>query len=179
MGKLFNNPSEPFYQSCIPLYLDAIAEEEYCRFAQAHFQNAGKILPKACFSSVYDRFEGHTWYVQTILNRLFEVCAKDGSVTELDVNEAVNYILDVSSVYFQEMLKSYSVKQKMLLIAIAKEGTVEGITGNAFIKKHALTSASSVQGAAKALLENEVIVRESSGYHISNRFFSLWLAKCY
>ena len=35
---------------------------------------------------------------------------------------------------FQEMLRSYSAKQKLLLIAIAKEGKVEGITGNAFKK---------------------------------------------
>lgn len=179
MGTLFNNPSEPFYQSCIPLYLNAIAEKEYCRFAQSHFQNADKTLPEACFSAVYQRFEGHTWYVQTILNRLFEICAKDSSITETDVEEAVNYILDVNTITFQEMLKSYSVKQKMLLIAIAKEGIVDGITGSAFIKKHALPSASSVQGAAKALLEIEVIIRESNGYQISNRFFSLWLARSY
>lgn len=179
MGKLFNNPSEPFYQSCIPLYLDVIGKEQYCSFAQTHFQNAGKNLPDESFFSIYERFEGHTWYVQTILNRLFEVCGMNCSVSKENVNEAVDYILDVNTETFQEMLRSYSAKQKLLLIAIAKEGKVEGITGNAFIKKHALTSASSVQGAANKLLEDEVIIRESNGYRISNRFFSLWLDRRY
>lgn len=179
MGKLFNNPSEPFYQSCTPLYLDVINENVYRGFAQAHFLSCGKRLSDDCFSVVYRRFEGHTWYVQTVLNRLFEVCEKDGCIAEDDVNEAVSYVLDVNNMTFKEMLNTYSVKQKALLIAIAKEGIVEGITNTSFIKKHALSSASSVQGAAKALVENEVILRESSGYRISNRFFSLWLSRRY
>lgn len=179
MNKLFNNPSEPFYQSCTPLYLDAIDEEAYRQFAQTHFMDAEKKIPDACFSTVYGRFHGHTWYVQTILNRLFEICKKDGSITETDVNEAVNYILDVNNQTFLEMLNTYSTKQKALLIAVAKEGVVEGITGNSFIKKHNLSSASSVQGAAKVLMENEILLREDKSYRISNYFFSFWLARRY
>lgn len=179
MGQLFNSPSEPFYMSCTPLYLEAIKRDEYSRFASTHFSRAGKHLPEECFTAIYDLFEGHTWYVQTVLNRLFEMTETGATVTEQDKAMAIGYILDINDMTFMEMLRTMSARQKELLIAIAKEGKVEGITSAQFVKKHSLASASAVQGAAKPLLENETLAREDGRYHISNRFFSLWLARRY
>lgn len=28
-------------------------------------------LPRELFDSVYDKFDGHTWYIQNVLNRLY------------------------------------------------------------------------------------------------------------
>ena len=71
MEKLFNNPSEPFYMSCSPLYLDAIDYENYLDFSEKHFIDAGKRLAEDCFKRVYELFEGHTWYVQRLMNELY------------------------------------------------------------------------------------------------------------
>lgn len=179
MGKLFNTPSEPFFMSCSPLYLDAIDRLKYKDFAKNHFSAAGKDITDGCFDDVYDRFDGHTWYVQNILNRLFETTATGAVADSAEVDIAVDYILDVYNRTFLEMLSTASERQKMLLIAVAKSGEVDGLTGVEFISKYSLRSASSVQGAAKPLLENETLVRENGRYHISNRFFSLWLARRY
>ena len=51
--------------------------------------------------------------------------------------------------YFREILSNIPEKQKALLYAIAGEGEEERITSSDFIKRHGLTSASSVQSAAK------------------------------
>lgn len=179
MGKLFNTPSEPFFMSCSPLYLDVIDRLMYRDFAKNHFAVAGKAITEKCFDEAYDRFGGHTWYVQNVLNRLFETTAIGSSADSADVDIAVNYILDVYNRTFMEMLATVSERQKMLLIAIAKSGEVDGLTGVDFISKYSLRSASSVQGAAKPLLENETLVKENGRYHISNRFFSLWLSRRY
>ena len=64
MEKLFNNPSEPFYMSCSPLYLDAIQYENYLAFARHHFEAAGKSLQEESFKQVYELFDGHTWFVR-------------------------------------------------------------------------------------------------------------------
>lgn len=179
MGQLFNSPSEPFYMSCTPLYLGAIAAEEYCKFACSHFIASGKSLSEECFMRVYQMFEGHTWYIQYVLNRLFETCQTGQAVTEDKIAEAVDYILDINSMLFEEMFRSLSIRQRELLVAVAKEGSVAMITSSIFIRDYGLASASAVQGALKPLIENETIVNEDGKYHISNRFFSLWLARRY
>lgn len=179
MGKLFNSPSEPFFMSCTPLYVEAIDRSEYKKFADRHFQNAGKRVDDECFDYVYDIFEGHTWYVQYVLNRLFEETDSGGCSAMADAVRAINYILDIYHRTFQEMMLHFSDKQKALLIAIAKEGKVSGLLGMKFISEHGLGSASSVQGAARPLLADETIVREDGQYRISNRFFSMWLDRRY
>lgn len=67
------------------------------------------------------------------------------------------YNLFKGHTYFREILSNIPEKQKALLYAIAGEGEAERITSSDFIKRHGLTSASSVQSAAKKLLEKDII----------------------
>jgi len=177
MDRLFNNPSEPFFMSCSPVPLEAIDKIKYGTFAMKHFSNAGKSLKEECFYAIYDRFEGHTWYVQYVLNRLYEMTPEGESVEMEMIGQALEHILGVFNVTFQNMLCRYSDRQRSLLLAVAKEGKVTGILSAKFINSHRLGSSSSVQAALKALLQDESIVRNADVYQVGNRFFSLWLAK--
>lgn len=178
MEKLFNSPSEPFYQSCCPLYLGVIDKEEYYNFASKHFANDGRTISKECFDLIYNTFEGHTWYVQRILNELYAQI-KSSPITTDDVVYVLDYVTRLSARGFEEQFHSFSYNQKQLLIAIAKEGKANGITSMSFIKRHSLKSPSTVQSAAKALYDNEVITKEDDAYLIYNRLFALWIRKKY
>lgn len=178
MEKLFNSPSEPFYQSCCPLYLGVIDKDEYYNFASKHFANDGRTIPKECFDLIYNTFEGHTWYVQRILNELYAQI-KSSPITTDDVVYVLDYVTRLSARGFEEQIHSFSYNQKQLLIAIAKEGKASGITSMSFIKRHSLKSPSTVQSAAKALYDNEVITKEDDAYLIYNRLFALWIRKKY
>ena len=68
-------------------------------------------------------------------------------------------------------------RQKELLYAIAKEGKAEKITSGAFIKKHVLLSASSVQAAMKKLLVLDLITLGNGCYTIPDHFLALYLRK--
>lgn len=177
MGKLFNTPSEPFFMSCSQVPLEAIDKDKYRAFATGHFKASGKSLSEDCFDAVYDRFEGHTWYVQYVLNRLYEMTPNGGIADVLMIGQALEHILGVFNVTFQNLLLTYSDKQRGLLRAVAKERKVQGILSGQFVNMHRLGSPSSVQGALNPLLEDETIVREGDVYHIGNLFFSLWLAR--
>lgn len=178
MEKLFNSPSEPFYQSCCPLYLGVIDKDEYYNFASKHFANDGRTIPKECFDLIYNTFEGHTWYVQRILNELYAQI-KSSPITTDDVVYVLDYVTRLSARGIEEQFHSFSYNQKQLLIAIAKEGKANGITSMSFIKRHSLKSPSTVQSAAKALYDNEVITKEDDAYLIYNRLFALWIRKKY
>jgi len=179
MGHLFNTPSEPFFMSCTPLYLDAIALDKYTDFVSKHFEDNGKKIEKKCIETVYSLFDGHTWYMQYVFNRIFEITDAGQSANLQSIETALSNILDIFGHVFQEMLLRVSEKQKALLIAVAKENKVKNITGSQFISTYNLKTASAIQGALRPLIENETITKEVDCYRITNRFFSIWIAKRY
>ena len=179
MEKLFNNPSEPFYMSCSPLYLDAIQYDRYLAFARQHFDAAGKSLQEESFKQVYELFDGHTWYVQRLMNELF-AWTKPGEVADAQMAaDALTFVIKTYARTFQEQMSSYSEAQKQLLIAIAKDGKAEQVTSVAFCKKHSMKSPSTVQSALRVLHDKGIVRKDGNSYSVTNRLLGIWLAKEY
>ena len=179
MEKLFNNPSEPFYMSCSPLYLEAIPYDSYLSFANHHFEAAGKKIREDCFKSVYDLFEGHTWYVQRILNELYAWTNKGDEATEQLMREVLTYVINTYARTFQEQISVVPEAQKQLMIAIAKEENAEQVTSIAFCKKHSMKSPSTVQSALRVLHDKGTVSRKGNTYSITNRLLRIWLVREY
>jgi uncharacterized protein len=72
MSEIFLSAKRPFYQSTQIMTLDVVNKDRYEQFAINHFQKSRFSITSDCFDFIYTRFEGHTWYVQAILNRLYE-----------------------------------------------------------------------------------------------------------
>jgi hypothetical protein len=179
MEKIFNNPSEPFYLSCSLLYLDAIKHESYLPFAKGHFENAGKSIEDACLDGVYSLFEGHTWYVQRLLNELYAWTAPGETATAEMLPDVVTYVVKTYARTFQEQMSNMPEAQKKLLIAVAKEGKAEQVTSIAFCKKHAIKSPSTVQSALRVLHEKGVLRKEGDSYSVANRLLEIWVKREY
>lgn len=179
MEKLFNNPSEPFYMSCSPLYLDAIPYDSYLAFAKQHFENAGKILQEDCFKQVYELFEGHTWYVQRLMNELY-AWTMPGKVADVQMlSDALSFVIKTYARTFQEQISIYPEAQKQLLIAIAKERKAEHVTSVAFCKRHSLKSPSTVQSALRVLHDKGTVRKDGNTYSVTNRLFGIWITTEY
>ena len=58
---------------------------------------------------------------------------------------------------------------------VAAEGRATQITSGAFIRRHHLKSASSVQAASKKLLEYHLLSTEKGAYYIDDQLMRLWL----
>ena len=179
MSELFNSPSEPFFMSCSPIYLEPIDKEKYVDFVSGHFSASGKSITRGCIEHVYERFDGHTWFMQYVFNRMFDMTDTDNPATLAMVESAIDYIIALFSPMFQELFMRMSEKQRTLLIALSKAGCVDAPTGEAFISRYSLKSASAVQGAMRPLLKDETISFYNGIYFITNRFFSIWLAERY
>ena len=179
MEKLFNNPSEPFYMSCSPLYLDAIQYENYLAFARHHFEAAGKSLQEESFKQVYELFDGHTWYVQRLMNEMF-AWTNPGEVADAQMaSDALTFVIKTYARTFQEQMSSYPEAQKQLLIAIAKDGQAQQVTSVAFCKKHSMKSPSTVQSALRVLHDKGIVRKDGNSYSVTNRLLGIWLAKEY
>jgi len=86
MQEMFVSAKRPFYQSTQLMVLREIDEESYYRFARNFFELRGQELDKSVFHWIYTRFEGHTWYMQAMLNRLYE---RNESVVDITQAEQV------------------------------------------------------------------------------------------
>jgi DNA-binding transcriptional ArsR family regulator len=175
MNEIFLSAKRPFYQSTQIMSLDAVNQDKYYPFAAGHFQKNGFILTQECFEYIYTKFEGHTWYVQAILNRLYEY--RKNIDTLETVYYAVQEMLEENTYSYQELLNAYSDVQVNLLRAIAKEKLVKQINSGDFISKYRLKNSSSVSRALKKLTENELVYKSGKGYIVYDRFLGLWLEK--
>lgn len=174
LQEMFLSPKRPFYQSTAGRTIGTIDQDAYYEFASRFFKNQERELSVVIFNDLYQLFEGHTWYIQMILNRLY---SKRSRAIESDlVHECISDIINENEYYYQQLLRAYPKGQAKLLKAIAKEKKVKEITSGVFISKYSLTATSSVKTALTRLLDDEVVYRSADGYMIYDRFFGEWLA---
>ena len=173
MTEMFGSPQRPFFQSTEMMGLDPLDREVYYQFANQFFEKKRGSLDQVAFNYLYDCFEGHTWYIQSVLNRLYENCVHVKSIN--DVNREIVHLVESKSPQYESMAQFLSSNQFNLLKAIASEGIVDKPTGGKFIRHHNLTSASVVQSSLRGLLEKEIVYRTRRGYIIYDRFMSIWL----
>lgn len=175
MGEMFQSPARPFYQSTTNMPLRAIPLEKYLPFAERHFHQADKYIAPEAIRLVYDKFEGTTWYLQKVMNELWRRTSVGKPCLLSDVEPAITHIIQSNSDTYQDLLYQLTTRQKELLYAICREGKATQITGSAFIKKYRLTSASSTQKAAEALLRQHIITHDKGSYEVYDKFFALWM----
>ena len=177
LGEMFLSPKRPFYQSTSEITIGIIDEDAYYRFAESFFKGQGRSLSKEVFHNLYTAYEGYTWYIQMILNRMY---AKTGRVIDSTLlQECMLEILQENEFYYQHLLQVYTKGQVKLIKAIAKEKKVKEITAGGFITKYGLTATSSVKSALSRMLEEEIVYRSPDGYMVYDRFFGQWLEATY
>lgn len=172
MQEMFHSAKRPFYQSTQTQVIDRIEKEVYYRFASGFFAKQGRELEEQTFGYLYDAFDGHTWYIQTLLNRLYSYSEKpDVRMVDYAIGEAV-----AESTYtYENLLAAYPASNVRLLKAIAKAGCVGEINSGDFIAEYKLRAASSVNSALKKLIDKEMVYKTADGYIVYDRFLAIWL----
>lgn len=176
MQQMFLSSKHPFHRSADMLELKEIAREVYIPFVVKNFKEFGKSITEEIVGAVYDFFRGHTFYIQKTFNESFADTPEGGSCTMEIVRTAITALIDSYDTIFREILSNIPEKQKELLYAIALDGEASAITSAAFIRKHSLSSASSVQSAVKKLLEKDLITENGKIYAVSDKFLGIWIS---
>ena len=177
LAEMFSSPARPFYASTSTLGLECINLSKYDEFAKAHFEKAGKHLESGVVETIYNRFEGVTWYIQKVLNYLFADTAKGETCKMEMIDVAVDEIVKDNGSMYADLLYQLTAKQKELLMAINKEGKAKAITGSKFIKAHHLSAASSVQTTIKSLMDKQLVTSHLGIYEVYDKFFGIWLSR--
>lgn len=175
MADMFNSPKRPFYQSTEFMNLQPIPEDAYYKFARRFFEAKRGFLSQEVFHDIYQRFSGYTWYIQLMMNRLYE---GNKRITQLQqANDAILAVLATLTPQYEMLMTLLTTNQINLLKAIAKEGRVEQPQSNEFIKRNNLPSPSSVKAALDVLVEKELVYTQPDGYIVYDRLLNLWLQR--
>ena len=173
MGEMFTSPRHPFYQSTDIMSLDVIPLNAYSSFVEHFFRKSGRGFSVDAFRALYDRFDGVTWYLQSVLNRIW---GEGGALeSKNDVNAAVSSLVEDRALTFHDLFAAQSEVGKKLLRAIAREGKVRELTAGEFISRHSLTAPSSVRTALPVLENLDLVYRSSGGYMVYDYLFAEYL----
>lgn len=173
LENMFLSADKPFYRSSEVLYLGRIEADIYGKFIKDNFKSKATIIEDEQLSRIFEWTRLHTWYVQYVCNKLFDLDEK--KITEISVNKIFLEILsdfEPEYINYRNLLPSHQFR---LLIAFASEESTEKPTAGSFIRKYDLTSPSSVTTSLKALMEKEMIVNENGEWMVYDVFFSRWL----
>ena len=179
MQEMFTSAARPFYHSADMLELKAIVPKIYIPFFAGHFEKRNRRIASDDIERVYNLFKGHTYYVQKTFNEAFADTPEGEECTLETIRAAIDNMVASNDTIFREILSNIPEKQKELLYAIAKEGEAERITSAAFIKRHSLASASSVQSAMKKLLEKDIITEINKVFSVTDKLFAMWMNRLY
>lgn len=173
MTEMFASAKRPFYNSTQTLPLERIDPELYFPFARRHMADAGIELTRDVFDLIYTMFDGVTWNVQVMLNRLYE----RRQAERTDVQTVVSELLQEKSWEYAALLKSLPAGVVRLLKAVARARCVKEPTSAAFLSENALRGASSVRLSARKALEDELLYASDEGLVVYDRLFAIWLSR--
>lgn len=175
LENMFASASRPFYQSTQMMPLGTIDKSAYYAFSSDKMKYNRQSIDEESFDYLYTKLSSHTWYVHTLLNRLYE--SGYGTIDKTTVDDIMAEILLENEGTFQTFLRLVTPIQAKVLYAIASEGTIKEIQGKSFLTKYQLGAASTVKTAVKSLAEKELLLDNNGEYQIYDRFFGLWLVR--
>lgn len=177
LEEMFLDSARPFYNSADIQNLDVIAEDKYADFVSHHFIAHEKRVEEEAIHDVYQTFEGNTYYNQKTFREAFSATPIGSLCTREMTDLTIDMMVKEADRHYSEILARLNLSQKELLYAIAKERRARQITSGAFIRKHRLKSASSVQSSIKKLLAYGLVSFENGEHYIADQLMRLWLVK--
>ena len=175
MDEMFVSPKGPFYQNTQLMALGPIDPGTYADFAARFFREAGRPFDGGAFSGLYERFDGVTWYVQAVLNRIWS--KGRGLASAAQVDETVDELVDESSLFYHDLLASQTTAERAVLKAVGREGVVRAVSSAAFLGRNGLPAGSTVRSAVANLVDRDLLYRSDRGLLVYDRLFGVWLKR--
>lgn len=175
MSAMFSSPQHPFYRSTERLHLDVLPKDVYYRFAVAKLSEKGITMSEEMFDFIYKITDGVTWYVQSILNKIYR--SEGVTIDEVMIERSVWSIILSEEEDFKQMFRLLTAGQLQLLKALASEKVVREPMSGAFLRKYGLKAPSSVQRTLNFLVEHEYVYQSDEGYLVYDRFMGIWIRR--
>ena len=169
--------SSPLYRAGAHYPLRPIATPEWQPFIRSRFEDSNRHISQDRIETVCEMCGGHPFYTQHLCHALWELCAPGETVTDELVGAALDLLLDRESQAYTALWDSLTGPQRRLLASLAATGDTGEIYSTAFREQHGLGAPSTVQRAAAALLQRDLVDRSNGSYVVADRFLRLWIQR--
>ena len=175
LRRMFTDHNRPFYKSALTVLLDKPPLEESVRFVVSRFESGGIKISEDVAALLVAKAENIPYFIQQIGFEVFRV-AKDTlkkKVDEADVSSAYVRLAGLNRDQYEQLMLTFSMAQKKLLVALARERTRE--FDDAYRRRHRLGPSSTVNSSKRKLLEDGHIEQSAAECRIADPFFAEFL----
>ncbi len=181
LQEIFNRPKAPFYSWGYSVELHPIPYEEYHSYITTRLARVKKSIELEEAKFLQDKMHR----IPEAINRLCDFLARDSDITKItkdDVKKGLLTFVDRSRSIYEEVFASFNHNERHVLLAMAKLGTVENITGKTFLIEVPMISKTTVSDITKRFLNDSVITKTidekkkvSLSYQITDPFLEAFL----
>jgi len=176
LERIFSDENEPFWRSAKQMELGVIAPPLFRGFIESQFAKTGRTVEPYTVERVLDTTHGHPYATQELCYFLWEETPEGGTVGAEQYETALTKLLRSEHAHFGLVWDKAARAQRLLLQALALEPGRP--LASDYRRRHGLPGPSSVQRALGALLQDELVSRDSGGeYRITEPFLAEWLER--
>jgi hypothetical protein len=173
MRRLFNDENEPFYKSAKIVEIGPIEPDVFATFVEERFDTTDRGLRDGVVHELLEVTGGHPYATQELAYALWEEVPEGFTASSDDLRSALEAVLRAENAHFTLLWEKASRGQRLVLQALAVEpGQLQS---GAYIARHGLPSAATVQKAAARLVDDELIGRVGGRHEIVEPFLKEWI----
>lgn len=176
MERIFNDENEPFWRSAKSIELGPIPERAFADFIQERFEEGRRGIDPEVLERALRITGGHPYATQELAYFLWEEVPEGHTAGLEDLSQALAAVLRSENAHFTLLWENASRAQRLLLTALAAEQPGRPASTD-FRVRHGLPSASTLQKAARTLVEREILSANGGEYRIAEPFFAEWITR--
>ncbi|HEX2468248.1 MAG TPA: ATP-binding protein [Solirubrobacterales bacterium] len=174
MERIFNDENEPFWRSAKPIELGRIAPDQFSDFIAERFTAAGKQIEPETLAELLARTGGHPYATQELAYFLWEETRSGAVAGAPELERALAAVLRSEHAHFSLLWEGAARSQRLLLEALAREQPGRPFSAE-YRHEHGLPAAATMQKAARALTEREIVSGKAGAYRIVEPFLAEWV----
>ena len=175
LRRMFTDHNRPFYKSALTVLLDKPPVEDSVRFVMSRFKSGGLQVGENVAALLVAKAENIPYFIQQIGFEVFRAVRDIAKkkVGEDDVLLAYSRLAGLNRDQYEQLMLTFSMAQKKLLVALARERTRE--FDDAYRRRHRLGPSSTVNSSKRKLLEDGHIEQFAIECRIADPFFAEFL----
>jgi AAA+ ATPase superfamily predicted ATPase len=175
MERIFNDENEPFWRAAKQVELELIAPDAFAPFIKERFEQSDRAVEETVIARALEITRGHPYGTQELCYFLWEETWEGWRAGEDELQAALEAVLRSENAHFSRIWDKAARAQRLLLQALAREPLQP--LSEEYRRRHGLPSDATTRKALRALVDDELVVRESGGHRIGEPFLAEWIVR--
>jgi len=175
MTEIFNNASSPFFKFGQLMHLKRISKEYWLPYIVNNFERTGRHISETLAEQLCETVKYNSWYIQQYCFFLWSHTDKE--VTQGDLNNQLQLVLDTNEEVFQNEIDGLVPSQIAMMKAIASGE--KHFNAKDVVSKYGLGQPRTITRNKKILVEKDLVEKSRGEYIIVDPVFELWLKREY